>query len=141
MSADEPLDPLGPAERQRIEGFVSGVERTSVELLLTLAVTPSDPVAHASALGHAEQAARDALRTAAVEWARAQARDWVIRLYNRSTDQPGWWEANWGRPGTTADRAHLATSLGEALTSLVLWDRLDETDRDVLLGAFAALVR
>jgi hypothetical protein len=140
MSAEEPLERLDAAERLRLERFLARVEHTSVELLLTLAATPLDADAHAEALGHAGDAARDALRRPAVDWARTHAREWVIRLYNRSTNQPGWWEANWGRPGTTGDRAHLAASLAEALTALVLWDRLDETDRDELLGAFAALV-
>jgi hypothetical protein len=48
-------------------------------------------------------------------------------------------EANWGRPGTVADRANLAASLGEVAIALLLGDRLTEEDRDELLGAWVDL--
>ncbi len=108
--------------------------------MLTLVTTPADPVEHRAAVARAEQEAEAGGRTDAVEVVRADARDWVVRLYNRSTWQPGWYEANWGRPGSASDRAALATALGDALTALVVWDRLDERERDDLAGPFGALI-
>lgn len=137
---DDPLRRLPRAEQDRIARFIGRLERVPIEVMLTLAARPLDAEAHAAAVARAEDEARVTSRTDALERVRADAGAWVIRLYNSSTNQPGWMEANWGRPGTTRDRANLATSLTEALTALVLWDRLDEADRDELLGPFAALL-
>jgi hypothetical protein len=127
-------------DRRRLARFVERLERTSVEMMLTLAARPLDAGAHAASIDRADQAARDCLRTDAVAQVRADADEWVLRLYNSSTTQPGWYEANWGRPGTAGDRANLAASMGDALIALVVWDRLDEEDRDELLGPFATLL-
>jgi hypothetical protein len=137
---DDPLLRLPAPERARVARFLDRLERTRVDVMVTLAARPSDERAHAEAVERAEVAARESVRAAAIERVRADADEWVVRLYNRSTNQPGWYEANWGRPGSGADRANLAASLGEALTALVLWDRLDDADRDELLGPFAALL-
>ena len=137
---DDPLARLPRAEQERLARFVGRLERVPIEVMLTLAARPLDPAAHAAAAARAEDEARLTSRTSALARVRADADAWVLRLYNSSTNQPGWMEANWGRPGTTKDRANLATSLAEALTALVLWDRLDEADRDELVGPFASLV-
>lgn len=139
MPEPDPFARLPGETRQRLHRFTAAVERVRVEELLALAARPFDPDAHAAALDVASLAARDHLRSAAVDRIRRDADEWVLRLYNTSTAQPGWYEANWGRPGTAVDRANLAGSLAEALTAVVLWDVVDESVRDELLGAWAAL--
>jgi hypothetical protein len=104
-----------------------------------LAARPLDERAHAETLNRARAAAEDARLGDDVGEARAAIDGWVLSLFNRSTEQPGWLEANWGRPGTVADRANLAASLGEVATALILGDRLTEEDRDELLGAWVDL--
>jgi hypothetical protein len=123
-----------------LDSFLRTIDRLTVEQLLPRAARPLDERAHAAALQRAGESARAAGLDKSIEVAHRTVDDYVIGLFNRSHVQPGWWEVNWGRPGTTADRANLAQSLGEAVTSIILGDRLDEADRDELLGAWADLV-
>jgi hypothetical protein len=122
-----------------LETFLQRVDRIRAEDLLLRSARPRDAAAHASALEAAADAARSSGLDRRVRDARHAIDEWVVDLFNRSTVQPGWWEANWGRPGTIEDRANLARSLGEAVTAILLGDRLDAGDRDELLGAWADL--
>ncbi len=126
-------------DRRPLDAFWGRLERLRVEEMLALAAQPVDEAAHAGAVARARDATSDARLAAEVDQARAAIDDWVVRLFNRSTLQPGWMEANRGRPGTTADRANLASSLGEVATALLLGDRLRPEDRGELLGAWEAL--
>lgn len=129
MKASAPLD-----------RFWERLERLRVEDMLALAARPLDGRVHAGALDRAQAAAEDARLGDDVAEMRAAIDDWVVALFNRSTAQPGWFEANWGRPGTVADRANLAASLGEVATALILGERLADDDRDELVGPWAALI-
>jgi hypothetical protein len=122
-----------------LDHFWHRLERLRVEDMLALAAQPLDQRAHAVALDRAWAAAEDARLGDDVVEVRAAIDEWVVSLFNRSTVQPGWMEANWGRPGTVADRANLAASLGEVAIALLLGDRLTEEDRDELLGAWVDL--
>ena len=122
-----------------LDTFLERVERQRLEDLLPRAARPLDEAEHDGAVRRAAETARDSSLEARVRDAERTVDGWVIRLFNRSTVQPGWFEANWGRPGTTGDRANLAQSLGEAVT-VILGDRLDPADRDELIGAWADLV-
>lgn len=128
MKASAPLD-----------RFWERLERLRVEDMLALAARPLDERAHAEALDRAEAAADDARLGDDLAEVRAAIDGWVVSLFNRSTSQPGWFEANWGRPGTVADRANLAESLGEVALALLLGHRLTDEDRDELLGAWVDL--
>jgi hypothetical protein len=122
-----------------VDRFWARLERLRVEDMLALAARPLDERAHAETLDRARAAAGDARLGDDVAGVRAAIDDWVVSLFNRSTSQPGWFEANWGRPGTVADRANLAESLGEVALALLLGDRLGDEDRDELLGAWVDL--
>jgi len=122
-----------------LDAFLDRVERQRAEDLLPMAARPLDPTAHAGALERAREVAHRVGLEPAVRDARSMMDDWVLRLFNRSNVQPGWVEANWGRPGTIEDRANLAESLGEAVTAIILGDELDAADRDELLGVWAEL--
>jgi hypothetical protein len=126
-------------EGRALDAFWGKLERLPVESMLALAAQPTDPDAHSETVARAATAADDAGLTATIAAAKTDIDEWVIRLYNSSTAQPGWYEANWGRPGTTEDRANLAASLGEVVTAILLGDRIDDEDRDELLGAWAEL--
>jgi hypothetical protein len=119
--------------------FWDRLERLRVEDMLARTAQPVDEAAHAAALDRAHEAAARTGLSDALGSATAGVDDWVVRLFNRSTVQPGWMEANWGRPGTVGDRANLAASLGEAATALLLGDQISAEDRDELLGAWADL--
>ena len=105
-----------------------------------MAARPLDERAHADAPGPgAGRRGRRLGSETTVADAGIRVDDWVLALFNRSTAQPGWYELNWGRPGSVADRANLASSLGEVATALILGNRLTEEDRDELLGAWVDL--
>jgi hypothetical protein len=123
-----------------LDAFLDRLDRQRAEDLILMAARPLDAAAHDEALSRAAEAAAAAGLERRVADARSMMVDWVIRLFNRTTVQPGWYEANWGRPGTIEDRANIAASLGEAVTAIVLGDRLDPADRDELLGVWAELV-
>lgn len=122
-----------------LDRFWNRLERLRVEDMLALAARPLDERAHADALDRGRAAAESARLDDDVADAGTAIDGWVLSLFNRSTVQPGWMEANWGRPGTVEDRANLAASLGEVATALILGDRLTEEDRDELLGAWVDL--
>lgn len=129
----------GAREAAAVEAFWRRLERLRVEDMLALAARPIDEAAHEAVLERAwDEAERTRLR-ATVEEVAADVDDWVVRLFNRSTVQPGWLEANWGRPGSVEDRANLATSLGEVVLALVLGDRIAAADREELLGAWSEI--
>jgi hypothetical protein len=123
-----------------VEHFFERVERQRAEDLLPRAARPLDRAGHIAAIGRARVAAQNAGLGRTIREAPRTVDDWVIRLYNGSHVSPGWLEANWGHPGTIEDPANLARSLGEAVSALILGDRLDAADRDELLGAWADLV-
>jgi len=122
-----------------LDRFWERLERLRVEDMLALAAQPLDERAHADAVDRARAAAEGTRLGGDVAAAEAAVDGWVLSLFNRSTAQPGWYEANWGRPGSVADRANLAASLGEVATALILGDRLSDEDRDELLGAWVDL--
>jgi hypothetical protein len=127
-------------ETRAVDAFWQRLQRLRVEDMLALAAQPLDPASHAAAVERAAEEAQRGGLAEAVAAATADVDTWVVELFNRSTVQPGWMEANWGRPGTIEDRANLAASLGEVVTALILGDRITESDRDELLGAWASLL-
>jgi len=127
-------------DTRAVDAFWKRLERLRVEDMLGLAARPFDEATHAAAVERATEDARRAGLTATIVAARADVDTYVLALFNRSTVQPGWLEANWGRPGTVEDRANLAASLGEVVTALLLGDRISESDRGELLGPWESLV-
>ena len=128
------------ADVRAVEAFWRRLERLRVEDMLALAARPLDEAAHAAAVERAADEAGRAGLSGTIATATADVDTWVVALYNSSTVQPGWLEANWGRPGTIEDRANLAASLGEVVTALLLGQRISESDRDELLGPWETLV-
>jgi len=132
-------DPLA-AGRDRLAAFMERVDQIRVEDLLTYAAHPLDPAAHRRARDEAERIAIEQGREHDVRDAREAAERYVLTLYNRSDRQPGWYEVNWGRPGTVEDRAWLASSLGAAVVAILLADELPDDVLDQLLGPWGTLV-
>ena len=124
----------------RLDAFLARVDRLRVEDLLGLATRPADSAAYERARAEAAEAARFSGRSARIREVEDEIEGYVLAMFNRSTVQPGWLEANWGRPGTARDRAHLARSLADAVTAILLEDRLSEDHVATLLGPWAALL-
>jgi hypothetical protein len=127
-------------DARAVEAFWNRLERLRVEDMLGLAARPFDEATHAAAMDRATDEAHRAGLTQTIAAAMGDVDAYVVSLFNRSTVQPGWLEANWGRPGTIEDRANLAASLGEVVTALLLGDRISEADRGELLGPWDSLV-
>jgi hypothetical protein len=127
-------------DTRAVDAFWQRLERLRVEDMLGLAARPFDEATHVAAVDRATEEARRAGLTKTIAAATADVDAYVLSLFNRSTVQPGWLEANWGRPGSIEDRANLAASLGEVVTALLLADRISEADRGELLGPWDSLV-
>jgi hypothetical protein len=127
-------------DTRAVDAFWQRLERLRVEDMLGLAARPFDEATHVAALDRATDEAQRAGLTKTIAAATADVDAYVLSLFNRSTVQPGWLEANWGRPGSIEDRANLAASLGEVVTALLLGDRISEADRGELLGPWDSLV-
>lgn len=116
------------------------IDRIRIEDLLTYAARPLDPAAYRRARETAESVAIEIGRDDAIRELRERTERYVLTLYGRSDRQPGWYEANWGRPGTVEDRVWLATSLGTAVVALALAEVLPDDVLDELLGPWGTLV-
>jgi len=129
-----------PRAEARLEAFLGRVERVRVEDLLAYAAHPRNRAAYRTALDEAARVARERGREQRIAELRAAAERWVLNLYGSSNQQPGWFEVNWGRPGSIEDRAWLAESLGTATMAILLSDDLPEELVDELLGPWASLL-
>jgi hypothetical protein len=127
-------------DTRELDRFWKQLERLRVEDMMALAARPLDVEAHAVAVEHAGDGARRLGLEKSIAATTADIDAWVVALFNRSTVQPGWYEANWGRPGSATDRANLAASLGEVASALLLGAAISVEDRDELLGAWASLI-
>jgi hypothetical protein len=125
---------------RRLDTFATALDRLRVEDLFALAARPADADLHVAAREEAAREAAAAGRSDELAAAHERIERYVLALFNASTLQPGWMEANWGRPGTAADRAHLAGSLSDAVTALALEDVLAPEAVAELLGPWSALV-
>jgi hypothetical protein len=129
-----------PRGEARLEAFLRRVERVRVEDLLAYAAHPRNKAAYRTALEEAARVARERGREDRVRELREAAERWVLNVYGSSHQQPGWYEVNWGRPGSVEDRAWLAESLGTATTAVLLSDDLPDATVAELLGPWGTLV-
>jgi hypothetical protein len=129
-----------PRAEARLEAFLRRVERVRVEDLLAYAAHPHNRAAYRKALDDAARLARERGREQRIGELRAAAERWVLNVYGSSHQQPGWYEVNWGRPGSVEDRAWLAESLGTATMAILLADDLPDDMTDELLGPWATLL-
>jgi hypothetical protein len=130
---------LAPDARQRLEAFSRALERVNVEDMPLYvararqprhrrAVETAELVAIESGLAEVVDAARNALIEAVFrEFGAREFRVWVGG------------EAMAPNLGPVDERLRIAGSLGEAVTALVLGDRLDAADSAELLGLWSRL--
>lgn len=124
----------------RLDAFAAALDRIRVEDLFALAARPADPDLRLAAREEAARLAEQAARSDELAATHERIERYVLALFNASTLQPGWMEANWGRPGSAADRAHLAASLRDAVTALSVEDLAPSWIVDELLGPWAAVL-
>lgn len=139
MTLSTAIDALPGDVRDRLVRFGQRVERIRVDELPVYAARPKDP-AHAEVFARAMASAAADGRTEAVEDARAAMVEFVMERFGNAQYRPTWVGLNWGVSlGSVEDRVRVTRSLSEAVTAIVLWDVLDDGDRDELLGVWADL--
>jgi hypothetical protein len=135
----EALDRLPPDARTRLESLAAAIERISIEELPLYAVRVEQPD-HGHAVEAATLMARESGMRAAIEAAQAAMLDFIARLYSAAPNRfgiGGEVVANLGRPD---DRVRVMQTLSDAVSALVLDERLREADRTELLGEWARLL-
>jgi hypothetical protein len=131
---------LRPAERARLDRFATVFERLDASRYATLTEgfdTAEVEAAKATALerigrsGRRRDAARAAVRAftdaATVAYADRMSLPDTLLLFQSLPDR-------------APDRLRFLQSVERVIVALILWDELDEDDRDVLVGPWAALV-
>jgi hypothetical protein len=135
------LETLPPAARARLEQFSRALERLDVDDLPLYAIRERQP-AHRRSVEAAALAASESGLTDAIDAARAAVTDYVTRAYGSAQYRAGVIGLN-SAPGlgTTDERVRVLRSIGDAVTAIVLGDRLEERDHAELMGAWDRLIR
>jgi hypothetical protein len=131
---------LPPDARERLDAFARALEHVHVDDLVLYTARVRQP-RHRRAV---ERAALDARQTGletAIDAARSSLEAGIAREYASAMLRVSFVGLN-SPPGLgpTDDRVQVMRSIGDAVTAIVLWERLDADDRAELLGLWARLV-
>ncbi|MEA2518702.1 MAG: hypothetical protein QOF49_782 [Chloroflexota bacterium] len=144
MSApDDTVDALAglaPDARRRLDAFAKAVDRVNVEDLPLYVARARQP-RHRRAVETAELVAIESGLATTVDAARHALIEAVFREFGARQFRV--WlggEAMAPSLGPVDERLRIAASLGEAVTALVLGDRLDAADSSELLGLWPRLL-
>lgn len=140
MDDADALDGLRPHERERLARFATVFERLDGSMYATLAVrVESEAVedAKAAALelipaGPRREAVRAAVRAFVDE---------ATVTYSRRMSLPDTLLLFQSLPDRAEDRVLFLASIERAVVGLILWDELDEVDREVLLGPWSTIAK
>ena len=137
----DPLDRLPAGARSRLDEFSKALERVHVDDLPLYAFRPREPD-HRRAVEAAALAIREAGLDEPLEAARSLVVEYVGRAYATAQFRTSWIGVN-SAPGLgpTDDRVRVMRSIGDAVSALVAWDSIDESDRAELLGAWAKVLQ
>ena len=123
--------------RSRVEAFLAGVERTSVDDLIVIALPMPDPTSRGERIALATKIATHAGRAALLAEARTRARALLVAGFARRAYDPTWFGLNWGRSlGRARDRVALVAAAEDAAAGAVVEDLIDATLVDDLAGPF-----
>ena len=138
--AADALDRLPADARQRLDAFARALERVHVDDLPLYVARRRQP-RHRRAVEGAALTARETGLEGPLDAARHAVRDYVIRAYAGAA-----YRATYaGFPGGPAqadpeERLRILRSLDDAVSALVLDERLDADTRGVLLGLWGRLL-
>ena len=135
--SNDDLDRLPADTRSRLDDFSRALDRLHVEDLVLYVATVRQP-RHGRAVETAEIIAIEAGLVGAVESARRVIIEQVVRAFAVNQFQ-GWIDMA-PNLGSLDDRVLTARSVGEAVTALVLGDRLDSDTSGELLGLWDRLL-
>jgi hypothetical protein len=134
------LERLPQGARSRLDRFSQGLERVHVDDLPLYAIRQRQPD-HRRAAETAALVAHESNLEESIDGARGALIDYISRQYAAAQLRVSYVGVNAaGGLGPTEDRVRVMRSLGDAAAAIVLWDKLDETDRAELLGQWARLL-
>ena len=141
MTADpKALDRLPSGARVRLEAFTAALERVPVDQLGLYADRTWDEE-HVAAVERARDAAQDAGLTEPIEAAQRALADGIIHLLASTRYRVTMFGGDMApSSGSNTDRQRILDSLADAVTALVLGDRIDPADEAELLGLWARLL-
>jgi hypothetical protein len=141
MTADpKALDRLPSGARVRLEAFAAALERVPVDQLGLYADRTWDDE-HVAAAERAREVAEDARLTEPIEAAQRALADGIIRLLASTRYHVTMLGGDMApSSGSHEDRQRIIDSLADAVTALVLGDRIDPADEAELLGLWARLL-
>jgi len=139
--SEEALAGLAPAERRRLDRFAKVFEHLDASSYATLTEGVSSPEverAQQEALGliGTGGARRDAVRGAVRAFTNAATVAYADRM-----SLPDTLLLFQSLPDRAEDRVRFMASVERVVVALILWDQLDEDDRDELVGPWASLVQ
>jgi hypothetical protein len=133
------LDRLPSDARSRLQAFAAALERVPVDELGLYADRTWDD-AHVAAADRARAVADDARLTEPIEAAQRALVDGILQSFDTSRLRVSIIGTGVSPSVGTADRKRILDSLADAVTSLVLGDRLDPADAAELLGLWARVL-
>jgi hypothetical protein len=132
-------DRLPSDARSRLEQFAAALERVSADELGLYADRTWDD-AHVAAAERARAVAEDARLTEPIEAARGALADGVLHHLTTSRREVSIIGADVTPSLALTDKQRIIESLADAVTALVLGDRLDADDHAELLGLWARVL-
>jgi len=136
----EALAGLPSDSRARLDAFTRALDRINVEDLPLYLARAREP-RHRRAVEHAELIAIESGLGDVVDAARRVVIEAVIRQFGEGQFRVWLGGVNVApNLGPVDERVQIASSLGDAVTALVLGDRLDADDSAELLGLWARLL-
>ncbi len=137
--ARDAIDALPDDARARVGAFAEALDRVHIDDL-PLHVARRRQPRHRRAVETAELAATEAGLVPAIGAARRAVLDGVLRAYADASLRVSYAGLNPVGGAPVEDRVRVAESIAEAVTALVLWDRLDADTRGELLGLWDRLL-
>jgi hypothetical protein len=138
--AGDALDRLPADARARLEAFARALDRIHVDDL-SLHVARRRQPRHRRAVEAAVLVARETGLGDVVGAARRAVLDGVLRAYADAALRVSYVGLNpVGGGGSVEDRVRIAESITDAVTGIVLWERLDADVRGELLGLWDRLL-
>ena len=136
--AGDALERLPDDARARLDGFARALERVHVDDLPGHVAWPREP-GHRQAVERAAVVARAAGLEDVVDAARRALSEAILREYAGAQIRVSVFGLN--SPASTGeDSVRVLRSLGDAVTAIVLGDRLDAADQGELLGLWDRLL-
>lgn len=133
------LDGLPVEARKRLETFARALDRVHVDDLPVYVARRRQP-RHRRAVEAAELVAIESGLVEQVSAARRVLLDRVLRAFADAGFRVSYVGLNPVGGAPVEDRVRIAESIAEAVTAIVLWDRLDADTRGELLGLWDRLL-